>query len=164
MVTKRFQSGFSLVEVVLALGIVSFSLLPMLALLPTGLESIRESANETALSAIIGKARAELNLADWSQVSGSLTGSIKGALKGSLKDKRWFFDESGKFLPEGESSPGAFYELGSSVNDAQLVGGAPGFAKSARRVTFLVKYPMFAPPENQKTYAVALLVARQSSR
>lgn len=40
--------GFSLVEVVLALGLVSFCMLPLLGLLPMGLGTIRDSRNEAA--------------------------------------------------------------------------------------------------------------------
>jgi uncharacterized protein (TIGR02598 family) len=152
MAAKRCQSGFSLVEVVLAVGVVSFSLLPMLALLPTGLESVRESANETALGAIVAKARAELNQAAWSDVSSNLNGN------------QWFFDESGKFLAGGAASPGAHYLLQFGVNSAQVEGAAPLFENSARRVTLEVRYPVFAPAGNQKTQLIALLAARQSSR
>ena len=152
MSAKRCQSGFSLVEVVLAVGVVSFSLLPMLALLPTGLESVRESANEAALAAIVAKARAELNQAAWSDVSAKLNG------------RQWFFDESGKLLAGGAASPGAHYLLQFGVNSAQVEGAAPLFDASARRVTLEVKYPVFAPAKNQKSQVIALLAARQSSR
>ena len=149
---NRSQSGFSLVEVVLAVAVVSFSLLPMVALLPTGLESVRESANDTALGAILEKARAELNQAAWSDVSSRLNG------------RQWFFDESGKHLPAGAASPGAYYLLRFVVNPAQVQGAAPLFENSARRVTLEVRYPVFAPANNQKTQLIALLAARQSSR
>ncbi|MEI8312094.1 MAG: hypothetical protein WCH98_15190 [Verrucomicrobiota bacterium] len=42
------QSGFSLVEVTLALGIAAFCLLVVVALLPAGILSIRDSAEATA--------------------------------------------------------------------------------------------------------------------
>jgi uncharacterized protein (TIGR02598 family) len=124
----------------------------MVALLPTGLDGVRESANETALNGIVGKARAELNQAAWTDVSGALNGKL------------WFFDESGKHLPEGASSPGAHYSLNFVVNPAQVTGAAPSFETVSRRVTLEVKYPVFAPAANQKTLIVALLAARQSSR
>jgi uncharacterized protein (TIGR02598 family) len=146
------KSGFSLVEVALAVGVVSFSLLPMVALLPTGLDGVRESANETALNGIVGKARAELNQAAWKDVSGTLNGKL------------WFFDESGKRLPDRASSPGAHYSLNFLVNSAQVTGAAPSFETVSRRVTLEIKYPVFAPAANQKTLTVALLAARQSSR
>ena len=42
------QRGFSLVEVTLALGIAAFCLLVVVALLPAGILSIRDSAEATA--------------------------------------------------------------------------------------------------------------------
>lgn len=57
----RKTTGFSLVEVTLALGIVSFSLVGLLGLLPVGLSNFRE-ARQTMYSAemiqtLLGKAR-----------------------------------------------------------------------------------------------------------
>ncbi len=49
---KRFRFGFSLVEVTLALGLVSFAVVTVLALLPAGLTSIRESIDETVRTQI----------------------------------------------------------------------------------------------------------------
>jgi uncharacterized protein (TIGR02598 family) len=43
----RFIRGFSLVEVVLALGVIGFSLLAIIGLLPIGLQSGRASIQET---------------------------------------------------------------------------------------------------------------------
>lgn len=44
--------GFNLVEVVLALGIISFSLLPMLGILAIGFDSFRQSERQTQASNI----------------------------------------------------------------------------------------------------------------
>lgn len=57
---ERGGSGFSLVEVTLALGVVSFALLAILGILPTGLSSLRQSMNQVVeahiLLAISGQA------------------------------------------------------------------------------------------------------------
>lgn len=42
------RSGFSLVEVVLAIGIISFAMVILVALLPTGLQLARKSTEETS--------------------------------------------------------------------------------------------------------------------
>ena len=44
---SKHRSGFSLVEVVLALGVIAFSLVAILGVFPTGLASNRASINET---------------------------------------------------------------------------------------------------------------------
>jgi hypothetical protein len=57
----RRKAGFTLVEVTLAMGLVSFALLPLMALLPQGLSTVRYSVTETALGSMLGKVRSELN-------------------------------------------------------------------------------------------------------
>jgi type II secretory pathway pseudopilin PulG len=53
---KKFSRGaFSLVEVVLALGIVSFAVLLILGLLPIGLQSTRDSLDETEALNVISQ-------------------------------------------------------------------------------------------------------------
>jgi len=42
------QEGLSLVEVVMAIGIVSFAILTLVALIPVGLKTVRESSDEAA--------------------------------------------------------------------------------------------------------------------
>lgn len=59
---RRSSSAFSLVEVVVALGIVSFALLAIIALLPLGIQSTKDSLDETGavnvLSAVIADRQA----------------------------------------------------------------------------------------------------------
>ncbi len=57
---NRLRCGFSLVEVVIALGVVSFALLTMMALLPLGLETNRVSAQETRAACILTELEADL--------------------------------------------------------------------------------------------------------
>ncbi len=52
--------GFSLVEIVLAIGITSFALIATLGLLPVGLNSLRESSTQTAVANISQYIRGEL--------------------------------------------------------------------------------------------------------
>lgn len=46
-------SGFSLVEVTLAIGIISFALLAVVALLPVGLKSVKNSAEQATGAAVL---------------------------------------------------------------------------------------------------------------
>lgn len=50
--STRFRRAFSLVEVTLAMGIVGFAAATVLALLPTGLKSLRNSIEQTVESQI----------------------------------------------------------------------------------------------------------------
>ena len=60
--TKKASTGFSLVEVVLAMGIVSFTFLGLVALIPTGLKMSREAADATTESQIIQFVRNQMQL------------------------------------------------------------------------------------------------------
>lgn len=51
--------GFSLVEVVLALGVAAFALLAIISLLPAGLKSARESIDESRAITLLGKVIAD---------------------------------------------------------------------------------------------------------
>ncbi len=57
---RRFHYGFSLIEVVIALGIISFALLSTLALLPMGIKTNRISAEETRATCILTSVEADL--------------------------------------------------------------------------------------------------------
>lgn len=59
---KSHRQGFSLVEVCLALGVVSFALLALMALLPMALLLMREAASQTTCSHIVQKIRSDLVL------------------------------------------------------------------------------------------------------
>ncbi|SDT93029.1 Verru_Chthon cassette protein B [Verrucomicrobium sp. GAS474] len=57
---KRVRDGFSLIEVVIALAVISFALLSTLALLPMGLKTNRISSEETRAVFILTELEADL--------------------------------------------------------------------------------------------------------
>ena len=94
--------GFSLVEVILAIGIVSFAFMAVVALLPVGLKTVRESSDESAAMNLLPLVASDLKtlslqtrktlrygMPDWT----SLTRTESG---------RFFMDESG--APQAERS------------------------------------------------------------
>jgi type II secretory pathway pseudopilin PulG len=64
--SSRVTAGFSLVEIVIALGVAAFCLVVLLGLLPIGIKTQRTSANQTKANAvmaeIIGDFRAKMRL------------------------------------------------------------------------------------------------------
>ena len=58
--TKKFRRGFSMVEVALALGVVAFAFLTLLALLPAGVKTNRSSVEETRATFILTNLEADL--------------------------------------------------------------------------------------------------------
>ncbi|SKA80716.1 Verru_Chthon cassette protein B [Prosthecobacter debontii] len=59
------RGGFSLVEVVLAVGIMALGVVTILGLLPHGLEMTRKTANEQAETRIIDQIVGEMQSVDW---------------------------------------------------------------------------------------------------
>lgn len=147
------RRGFSLVETVLALGIVSFSLTSLLALLPAGLGSVRNAADETAISSIVRAVRAELNQADF-----------EADIKSWTTPQVWHFSEAGNRTAV----------VGERFFQVSLATGAAGpgpvetmpvdLKESARNVTLSISYPSFAPAASRTNKTLTILVARQSSR
>lgn len=60
----KCQRGFSLVEVALALGLVSFALVTLLALLPVGLRTNRTSVEEIRATCLLSMLEADLRNSD----------------------------------------------------------------------------------------------------
>ena len=63
------NAAFSLVEVAIAIGVVAIGMLSVVALLPTGMETLRVSANETAQARISQEIIARLQGTDWDQTN-----------------------------------------------------------------------------------------------
>jgi len=91
---RALKAGFTLVEVTIALGIISFGLIAILGLLPRGLSLVKESADESAAINILGKITAELQSVTNPTANNSSTN---------------VFDAGGKKLV-ATSSPDAIYK------------------------------------------------------
>jgi uncharacterized protein (TIGR02598 family) len=91
------NAGFSLVEVVLAVGIMALGVVTILGLLPHGMEMSRKTANEQAETRIVDQLISEVQAADWSTMSG-IVGSSNGS--GVLK----YFDDQGLELGTGSGN------------------------------------------------------------
>ena len=66
---NRSQGGFSLIEVVIAIGIVAFAFVPMLALVPMGLNSSRQAVDNTIEAQIVQELTNQVQETDYSQLS-----------------------------------------------------------------------------------------------
>lgn len=83
---KKNQKGFSLVEVVLAVGIMAMGVVTILGLLPHGMEMSRKTANEQAETRIVEQLVGEMQSADWTTMGG-LLGSGSGEIKAYFDDQ-----------------------------------------------------------------------------
>ena len=80
------QLGFSLVEVTIAIGVVSFCLLTVIGLLPVGLGTLREAIDQTVQSQIAQKLAGEILLTPYSQLTTKYAGS------------NFYFDDAGSLV------------------------------------------------------------------
>jgi uncharacterized protein (TIGR02598 family) len=65
---RRFGRGFSLVETVVALGIASSCLLTLVALIPSGLDQVRQGERETATARVLQFVNTEYQMRPWADV------------------------------------------------------------------------------------------------
>ena len=66
---SRFRKkGFTLVETALAMGIVAFALIPIIGLIPVGLDSLREAISSTVESQIVQSISGEILLTKYDKV------------------------------------------------------------------------------------------------
>ncbi len=103
------RAAFSLVEITLALGIVSFALVSVLALMPLGMKNLRAAIDTTVSAQITQSLVAETQQTDFVE----------------LEPFTRSFDEQGQPL-DTFSSPGAIYDARVSVDPGvTLPGSAP---------------------------------------
>jgi len=153
------RSAFSLVEVALAVGIVSFAMLGVLGTLSVGLQSVRDSITETAKANIVGHLRGELQRIPFSDDTSS-TYNI-----GTLEGESYFYSRDG-LRTEG-NDPRAYYKAEFAVTNAGVVSseGAEKSAafqpESARNVTVTLKFPVGVSTGDQQTSVFSIFSAKQ---
>jgi uncharacterized protein (TIGR02598 family) len=144
--------GFSLVEVSIAMGIVSVSLISLLGLLAGGMQVVRDASADNAVSAIVEGVRAELGQSDFQNVLTDFDG------------ERWYFNHQGLRIPSESGIEDRYFELSFSVSDPNVVESADQFSESARRVGVKVRYPVAAADSAKTTFSTCFFLARKASR
>lgn len=139
------RHAFSLVELVMALGIVAFALLSLLALLPIGLGIMQETSSQSAEASIERSIRGDLNQTTFKDLD-------------NLAQKNpFFFDAAGLPLsddaPERERCFRVTFTGTSSALADKLPGPADDFERSARLVNFTISY-LNANSRAPRTFAI----------
>lgn len=104
------KSAFSLVEVTLAVGIIGFGLVIVMALMPVGLSTLREAMDGTTEAQIIRKISGEALLTPFSQ------------LPVKYEDQIRYYDDAG--LEEVTQSSRTRYAVTTKLRDASYPGSA----------------------------------------
>lgn len=85
---NRSRSGFSLVEVALAIGIVAFAFVALFSLLPTGLQKFRESIDTASETWIMQGLNAMVQTTEWQRI-------YAGGAE-SITNDTYYFDEEAR--------------------------------------------------------------------
>jgi uncharacterized protein (TIGR02598 family) len=96
---KTASKAFSLVEVCLALGIISFSLISMIALLPTGMSALRDSKDQMLHARILQQVCGDLQTTEASPTNGA----------------RYYFNSDGQWLGDSDPDRLAYYVVELSI-------------------------------------------------
>ena len=105
MKKRCFISAFSLVEVVLAIGIISFALLAVIGLLPVGMKSAQNSREQAAAANVMNGIANALRCAetvDGTNFSSSYAGeSFEYEIGGASTTVEWTLDLNGQPVGDG---------------------------------------------------------------
>src|SRR5438128_5121563 len=88
---KRFTSGFSLVELTLAMGIAAFCLIAVMGLMPVGVQTNRNATSQTAATNIMAAAVADLRATPTFNATSTQFGITFGT------NATRYFDSAGQF-------------------------------------------------------------------
>jgi uncharacterized protein (TIGR02598 family) len=146
---KKRDKGFSLIEVVLALGVISFAIVAIFGLLPTGLQTSHSSQDETRaahlaeaiLSSMASQAQTQFNSVKL-QTNDASTIPVFNLSSTGTASTSVYADNDGKL---SANSAGAIYAITVATN-----GSPTNFdAGYANQVTLTVGWPANAAAANQ---------------
>lgn len=137
------RAAFSLVEVAMALGLLSFVLLSIMGLLGVGLNSSR-SAHLDTIQASMAR-----------QVLSAVRADTAGPNFDSFTQDQWYFTLDGTLLT---NSADAYFECRITVDE---VDNAPEDARPHLRILQMeFVHPVAAPPQSRTTNTVQTTLAR----
>ncbi len=126
-------SGFSLVEVTLALGVAAFCLIAVFGLMPVGVQTNRNATSQTAATNIIAAVAADLRATPKTSATSSQFGITFGTNPPPL-----YFDAAGQFTTS--LSANSRYQLNITWN--------PSAPTGSRYADLKVTWPAAATPAN----------------
>jgi len=120
---KSHAGGFSLIEVVIALGIVAFGLVSVIGLLPVGLQSFRQAIDNSVTTQIVQRVVDETQQTDFNTLANTV----------------YYFNDQGTML-SGTSSQ-TLYTVNVSINKSTAVpsDGIVGPYSSANLATLSIQ-------------------------
>ena len=89
LISRTINKGFTLVETVLALGIVATVMVTLMALLPTGMDIMKEAGTNTVGARIANQLVSEIQLSDYEKIQ-------------QWNGKEYYFDDMGTELTKND--------------------------------------------------------------
>lgn len=132
----RKSGGFSLVEVAMAMAIVSFTLVSILGLLPMGLSNFRQAMNTTVESQIVQGLTSELRLTSFQNLANGTT----------------YYDADGNALT---SSVGAIYTATTTFGPVAGTSYPVNLTANADAVTIVITNKTQPGPGHTYTFILA---------
>ncbi len=136
--------AFTLVEVVLALGVASFALLSMMGLLTVGLADFHDAMNASTETQIAQQLASQIELSDFSVASNQAAGT-------------YYFTDEGL----ATNAAGAVYSATVSAPAKLYVPGEPANSSSTNTLTFLISISCKSSP--QTTNVIPIQIANNGS-
>lgn len=161
---RRLRRGFSLIEIVAALGIAGVSIIGILSIFPAALETALDSKNETRITLIAQGVFADIKASDFSSVkikNGPAADDYTTAFSlGTFQDLVFLFDAEGKVVEQATNQ--APYVNGSPAHDF-IVRVTNNYNTSdypdMALVEVSVEVPAAAPQAKRKKYTFITLRA-----
>jgi len=154
------SSGFSLVEICLAIGIVASGLLVIVGLLPVGLQSMHDSAVQYGTASIAQQISSELQETPF---SGAATDPL--ALSGTTN----YYTQAGALTTGTDTgtntSPYFLATFATSGGNALPVPGATtaSYPSNLQVIKVTLSYPFQAPAASRQTNVLSYIIAKQNS-
>ncbi|MGB8354705.1 MAG: Verru_Chthon cassette protein B [Chthoniobacteraceae bacterium] len=126
--SRRNAAAFTLVEVVMAIGIIAFAFIPLVGLLPVGLDMSRRAIDTTVQSQIVQQLSTEAQQSDFSTLS---------TLASNSTTTPYYFDDQGS---KATNSANQIYEAVYSValNSGTVSTALPGQVTTQKLATVTI--------------------------
>ncbi len=118
------STAFSLVEVILALGVFTFALMGLIGLLPMGLSNLKKAIDTTTEARIVQRISNELSQTEYDQIPDFAT---------------YYFDENGQIL--SNSSDGYIYAAQFTASKSTAILGASAPSTNLTTVVITITSP-----------------------
>ncbi len=146
---NREGDGFSLIEVALAVAVISFALVAILGLMPVGLKSAAEAGDATRTSMLEANAEADIRA----------TVSPTDFTSATARTVTRYYDQQGILLT---SATGAFYRVDATIGNTWTTPLANVDEAYLRPVSAVVRWPVDSSgnPASSNTTSFTLYVAK----